>query len=119
MKQEDPERSTILNHQTLITIICPLFHSSFIIEHMRSQYNKESVDQLIILSLHLIINTFVYPNAKLNNLSIFSTTYQIITNMALLKGIELIFCLGFYSPSLNFLFSFPLDIHLFHTDGFT
>ena len=66
-KQEDSEKSTILNHQTLITIICPLFHSSFINEHMRSQYNKESVDQLIILSHHSISITCFYPNLNLNN----------------------------------------------------
>ena len=66
-KQEDSEKTTILNHQILIPIICSLFHSSFSKEHMISLYNKEPVDQLILLSLHSIIITCFYPNANLNN----------------------------------------------------
>ena len=66
-KQEDSEKTTILNHQTLVTNIFSLFHSSLTHEQMGSQYNKEPVDQLISLSHHSIIITCFYHNATLNN----------------------------------------------------
>ena len=66
-KQEDSEKTSILDYQTLVPILFSLFHSSLTHDQMGSQYNKEPVDQLIILRLHSIINTCVYPNAKMNN----------------------------------------------------